>query len=126
MTFSERLKDLRKERGISQEELAKVLHITRQSISKWTETGAAYPDMEKMKMLSDFYELTLDELMNQESKGASESEKRKNRGWRGTGGSGRKPHSRRIHHRYWSGTCDRQFSFRYRWGIYRSGTSLYH
>jgi transcriptional regulator with XRE-family HTH domain len=74
MAFSEKLKDLRKERGISQEELAKVLHITRQSISKW-ETGAAYPDMEKMKMLSDLYELTLDELMNQESKGASESEK---------------------------------------------------
>lgn len=74
MAFSKKLKDLRKERGISQEELAKVLHITRQSISKW-ETGTAYPDMEKMKMLSDFYELSLDELMDQESKGASESEK---------------------------------------------------
>lgn len=70
MTFSERLKDLRKEKGVSQEELAKVLHITRQSISKW-ETGTAYPDMEKMKMLSDFYELSLDELMDQESKDAS-------------------------------------------------------
>jgi len=70
MTFSERLKNLRKERGVSQEELSKVLHITRQSISKW-ETGTAYPDMEKMKMLSDFYELSLDELMDQESKGAS-------------------------------------------------------
>ena len=70
MTFSERLKNLRKERGVSQEELAKVLHITRQSISKW-ETGTAYPDMEKMKMLSDFYELSLDELMDQDSKGAS-------------------------------------------------------
>jgi len=48
MTFSEKLKNLRKKKGISQEELAKELHITRQSISKW-ETAADYPDMEKMK-----------------------------------------------------------------------------
>lgn len=66
MTFSERLKDLRKEKGVSQEELAKVLHITRQSISKW-ETGAATPDMEKMKMLGAYYRLSLDELLGEEA-----------------------------------------------------------
>lgn len=76
MTFSEKLKELRKKKGISQEELAKELHITRQSISKW-ETAAAYPDMEKMKMLSAFYGLTLDELMNQESMGDTLSQQEK-------------------------------------------------
>ncbi len=65
MTFSEKLKYLRKEKGISQEELTQVIHVTRQSVSKW-EMGTAYPDIEKLKMLSDFYEITLDDLMNQE------------------------------------------------------------
>ncbi|MBO1265332.1 helix-turn-helix transcriptional regulator [Proteiniclasticum sp. SCR006] len=71
MTFSERLKNLRKERGVSQEELAKVLHITRQSISKW-ETGAAIPDMDKMRMLGDYYGLSLDELMDEDFSGRKE------------------------------------------------------
>ncbi|HSR05087.1 MAG TPA: helix-turn-helix transcriptional regulator [Proteiniclasticum sp.] len=66
MTFSEKLKYLRKEKEISQEELAKVIHVTRQSVSKW-ETGTAYPDMEKMKILSDFYKISLDDLMNTEN-----------------------------------------------------------
>jgi len=63
MTFSEKLKYLRKEKEISQEELAQVIHVTRQSVSKW-ETGTAYPDIEKMKILSDFYKISLDDLMN--------------------------------------------------------------
>lgn len=63
MTFSEKLKYLRKEKGISQEELAQVIHVTRQSISKW-ETGTAYPDIDKMKILSEFYKISLDDLMD--------------------------------------------------------------
>jgi len=63
MTFSEKLKYLRKEKKISQEELAQVIHVTRQSVSKW-ETGTAYPDIEKMKILSDFYNISLDDLMD--------------------------------------------------------------
>jgi len=66
MTFSEKLKYLRKEKGISQEDLAQVIHVTRQSVSKW-ETGTAYPDIEKLRMLSEFYSLSLDDLMNQEN-----------------------------------------------------------
>jgi len=66
MTFSEKLKYLRKEKGVSQEELAKVIHVTRQSVSKW-ETGTAYPDMEKMKILSDFYKISIDDLMDTEN-----------------------------------------------------------
>lgn len=70
MTFSEKLKYLRKKKEISQEELAQVLHVTRQSISKW-ETGTAYPDIEKMKMLSDFYNISLADLMNQDNNESS-------------------------------------------------------
>lgn len=66
MTFSEKLKYLRKEKGISQEELAQVIHVTRQSISKW-ETGTAYPDIDKMKILSEFYKISLDDLMDTEN-----------------------------------------------------------
>ena len=66
MTFSEKLKYLRKEKEISQEELAQVIHVTRQSVSKW-ETGTAYPDIEKMKILSDFYKISLDDLMNMDN-----------------------------------------------------------
>ncbi len=66
MTFSDKLKALRKEKGISQEDLAEVLHVTRQSVSKW-ETGVGYPDIEKIKMLSDYYRVSLDELLDHDS-----------------------------------------------------------
>lgn len=62
MEFQNRLYDLRKKRGISQEELAGEVGVSRQTISKW-ETGESTPDMEKMIALSTYFGITLDELV---------------------------------------------------------------
>jgi transcriptional regulator with XRE-family HTH domain len=62
MKFNEKLLELRKKKGLSQEELGSALNVSRQTISKW-ESGQSYPDFEKLILLSDFFERTLDELM---------------------------------------------------------------
>lgn len=62
MKFNEKILDLRKKKGLSQEELGRELNVSRQTISKW-ESGKSYPDFEKLVLLSDFFDLTLDELM---------------------------------------------------------------
>ena len=62
MSFSENLYYLRKREGISQEELAEKLGVSRQAVSKW-ETGDAYPETEKIMMLCDRYGVTMDALM---------------------------------------------------------------
>lgn len=62
MKFNEKLLDLRKKKGLSQEELGGALNVSRQTISKW-EGGQSYPDFEKLILLSDFFDITLDELM---------------------------------------------------------------
>lgn len=53
---------LRKQKGLSQEELANRLNVSRQTISKW-EVGDSTPDMEKLIALSDLFEISLDELV---------------------------------------------------------------
>lgn len=62
MSFAENLKRIRKERGISQEELAELLEVSRQAVSRW-EQGSGYPEMEKMILLSERLNLSLDELV---------------------------------------------------------------
>lgn len=62
MEFNNRLYHLRKQNGLSQEELANRLHVTRQTISKW-ETGDSTPDMGKLAAMSDLFEISLDELV---------------------------------------------------------------
>lgn len=62
MTFSERLMQLRKQRGWSQEQLGEQLHVTRQTVSKW-ETGATTPELNKLIELSELFELSIDELV---------------------------------------------------------------
>lgn len=62
MEFNKMLYDLRKKKGISQEELANEINVTRQTISKW-ELGESTPDMEKMIALSNYFDITLDELV---------------------------------------------------------------
>lgn len=62
MKFGEKLQSLRKEKGLSQEGLAELLAVSRQSVSKW-ESGGAYPEMEKLIILSDLFGLTLDNLI---------------------------------------------------------------
>lgn len=62
MTFGERLYELRKQKNISQEELAELLDVSRQSISKW-ENDKAYPEMTRLLFMSDYFEVSLDYLM---------------------------------------------------------------
>ncbi|MEE1124576.1 MAG: helix-turn-helix domain-containing protein [Acutalibacteraceae bacterium] len=62
MNFGERLYKLRKEKNLSQEELAELLDVSRQSISKW-ENDKAYPEMTRLLFMSDYFGVTLDYLM---------------------------------------------------------------
>lgn len=61
MSLGEILLDLRKKKGLSQEEAAEQLHVTRQTISKW-ETGQSTPDFDKLVPISRLYDISLDEL----------------------------------------------------------------
>ena len=63
MNISERLFNLRKEKNLSQEELANVLGVSRQTISKW-ETGESTPDFDRIIPLCEFYGITSDELIS--------------------------------------------------------------
>ena len=62
MNFNEKLMDLRKGRGLSQEELGAELHVSRQTVSKW-ESAQSYPDFQRLVLLSDYFGLTLDALV---------------------------------------------------------------
>ncbi len=62
MDFSEKLISLRKSKGLSQEDLSNELNVSRQTISKW-ESRQAYPDFQKLLILSDYFDITLDELV---------------------------------------------------------------
>ena len=61
MTLGENLQRLRKEKGLSQEEVAQALFVSRQSVSKW-ETDKAEPGVDNLKALANLYEVTLDQL----------------------------------------------------------------
>ncbi|MBR3840056.1 MAG: helix-turn-helix transcriptional regulator [Erysipelotrichales bacterium] len=65
MTFGERLIELRKQKNLSQEQLAEIMDVSRQSISKW-ETDKAYPEMNRLVFMSDYFGVSLDYLMRGE------------------------------------------------------------
>ena len=62
MSLSEKLQTLRKENGLSQEELAEKLGISRQAVSKW-ESGQSTPDLNKLIVISKLYNVTIDSLV---------------------------------------------------------------
>ena len=72
MSFAENLQRIRKERHLSQEELAELLEVSRQAVSKW-EQGAGYPEVEKLVLLSRKLNISLDDLMSEEAGGGFES-----------------------------------------------------
>lgn len=65
MKFSEKLQKLRKENNLSQEQLADKLDVSRQSVSKW-ESGQTYPEMDKLLTMCKLFNITLDDLTNDE------------------------------------------------------------
>lgn len=62
MNIADRIQSLRKIKGVSQEELADQIGVTRQAVSKW-ESEQSMPDMEKVILLSDYFEVTTDYLL---------------------------------------------------------------
>ena len=62
MEFCEKLQELRKNKGLTQEELAEALFVSRTAISKW-ESGRGYPSIDSLKELSRFFSVTIDELI---------------------------------------------------------------
>ena len=66
MSFSENLKQIRKEHHLSQEELAELLDVSRQAVSKW-EQGQGFPEVEKLLLLSSKLNVSLDALMSVET-----------------------------------------------------------
>lgn len=63
MKFSEKLQKLRKKNNLSQEQLADMLDVTRQSVSKW-ESGQTYPEMDKLIAMCKIFKCSLDDLTN--------------------------------------------------------------
>ena len=66
MTLGEKISDLRKRKGISQEKLAELLDISRQAVTKW-ESGKGNPDTENLIRLSEIFGVSLDELCGKEA-----------------------------------------------------------
>ncbi len=73
MTLGQRIYQYRRANGLSQEELAESLNVSRQSVSKW-ETDGSVPDLDKMIALSKLFGITLDELVKGEDSPALTSE----------------------------------------------------
>ena len=77
MALSEKLYKLRKKSGLSQEQLAEQLNVSRQAISKW-ESGTSIPESDKLISISNYFNVSLDYLMkedNAQSKDESQTEK---------------------------------------------------
>ena len=63
MEFNKKLQELRKHKGITQEELAESLYVSRTAISKW-ESGRGYPNIDSLKIIARFFGVTIDELLS--------------------------------------------------------------
>lgn len=63
MEFNEKLQLLRKQKGLTQEELADALCVSRTAVSKW-ESGRGYPSIDTLKDISVFFNITIDELLS--------------------------------------------------------------
>ena len=75
MSFGEKLAKLRKEKGLSQEDLANELNVSRQAVSKW-ESNNAYPETEKIISICKIFNCSMDELIGiKESKGVKKERK---------------------------------------------------
>lgn len=76
MELDKRMQELRKSRGLSQEQLAEAAGVSRQAVSKW-ELGESAPELEKVLALSEFFGVTTDYLL----KGSSPAPAPQKKGW---------------------------------------------
>jgi len=65
MEFNQKLQILRRQKGLTQEELAQAIYVSRTAISKW-ESGRGYPNIDSLKALSRFFCVSIDELLSGE------------------------------------------------------------
>jgi transcriptional regulator with XRE-family HTH domain len=78
MEFNEKLQQLRKQKGLTQEDLAELLFISRTAISKW-ESGRGLPNIDSLKAISKVFGITIDELLSTDDIiQAAEEEKKEN------------------------------------------------
>lgn len=74
MEFNEKLQELRKRKGLTQEQLAESLYVSRTAVSKW-ESGRGYPNIDSLKRVADFFSVTIDDLLSDSDIPAAEEEK---------------------------------------------------
>lgn len=79
LTIGERIKKYRNEKGLTQEELSKILLVSRSAISNW-EIGRNYPDLDSIVLLSDIFEISLDELLKEDNTMVTKISKEQKRG----------------------------------------------
>ena len=78
MEFNQKLQELRKAKGLTQEELAKSLYVSRTAISKW-ESGRGYPSIDSLRAIAKFFSVTVDELLSgDEALTIAEADKKQN------------------------------------------------
>lgn len=65
MELNEKLLELRKQKGLTQAELAEILFVSRTAVSKW-ESGRGYPSIDSLKAIAKFFGVTIDELLSGE------------------------------------------------------------
>ena len=66
MEFHEKLQVLRKQKGLTQEELAQQLYVSRTAVSKW-ESGRGFPNIDSLKAISQYFSVTVDHLLSSEA-----------------------------------------------------------
>ena len=83
MEFNEKLQELRKKKGLTQEELAEFIYVSRAAVSKW-ESGRGYPNIDSLRAMARFFSVTIDELLssNEVLTIAEEDQKQKEKNFR--------------------------------------------
>lgn len=84
MEFHEKLQELRKQKDLTQEQLAEKLYVSRAAVSKW-ESGRGYPSIDSLKAIARFYCISIDELLSGDAllTMAEENQKQQAQHWRG-------------------------------------------
>ena len=79
MEFNEKLQELRKQKGLTQEELASALFVSRTAVSKW-ESGRGYPNLDSLRAIAKLFSITIDELLSgEELISLAEEDKKQNK-----------------------------------------------